>query len=116
APKQMHLIVAEQCTGCELCVPACPVDCISMRPVTGEQTGWSAWSPAQADAARDRYSFHQFKAERELRDNAARLQAKAEAKLADLAAASKLTAPDDLERKRAVIQAALARARAQRQS
>lgn len=116
APKQMHLIVAEQCTGCELCVPACPVDCISMRPVTGEQTGWSAWSPAQADAARDRYGFHQFKAERELRDNAARLQAKAEAKLADLAAASKLTAPDDLERKRAVIQAALARARAQRQS
>jgi len=44
------------------------------------------------------------------------LQAKAEAKLADLAAASKLTAPDDLERKRAVIQAALARARAQRQA
>lgn len=116
APKQMHLIVAEQCTGCELCVPACPVDCISMSPVSGEQTGWQAWSPQQAEAARARYGFHQFKAERELRDNAARLQAKAEAKLADLAAASKLTAPDDLERKRAVIQAALARARAQRQA
>ena len=116
APKQMHLIVAEQCTGCELCVPACPVDCISMNPVSGEQTGWQAWSPQQAEAARARYGFHQFKAERELRDNAARLQAKAEAKLADLAAASKLTAPDDLERKRAVIQAALARARAQRQA
>lgn len=116
APKQMHLIVTEQCTGCELCVPACPVDCISMTTVSGEQTGWQAWSPLQAEAARARYGFHQFKAEREQRDNTARLQAKAEAKLADLAAASKLTAPDDLERKRAVIQAALARARAQRQA
>ena len=26
----MHTIIASECTGCELCVPRCPVDCISM--------------------------------------------------------------------------------------
>lgn len=52
APKQMHTIVAELCTGCDLCVPPCPVDCIAMIPVTGEKTGWDAWSQQQADAAR----------------------------------------------------------------
>ena len=44
APKQMHTVIAELCTGCDLCVPPCPVDCIAMPPVTGEATGWDAWS------------------------------------------------------------------------
>ena len=25
-------VIAPHCTGCELCVPACPVDCIVMEP------------------------------------------------------------------------------------
>jgi len=115
APKAMHLIVDAQCTGCELCIPACPVDCISMVNVSGEQTAWNAWSAPQAEQARQRHDFHLKRMAREPGENSLRLQAKAEAKLADLAAASKLTAPSDLERKRAVIEAALARARAQRQ-
>jgi len=36
-------------------VPPCPVDCIAMIPVTGDATGWDAWSQQQADAARERY-------------------------------------------------------------
>ncbi len=28
----MHVVIAPLCTGCELCVPACPVDCIVMEP------------------------------------------------------------------------------------
>ena len=28
----MHTVIAAQCTGCELCIPPCPVDCIVMRP------------------------------------------------------------------------------------
>jgi electron transport complex protein RnfB len=28
----MHTIVADRCTGCELCLPPCPVDCIQMVP------------------------------------------------------------------------------------
>lgn len=113
APKAMHVVVAAQCTGCELCVPACPVDCISMPEVT-TTTGWAAWSPTQADEARDRYAFRQFRRHREARENEARLTAKAEAKLADLPAASAITDPAQLDRKRAAIEAALARARARR--
>jgi len=114
APKQMHVIVNEQCTGCELCVPACPVDCISLLPVTAPHSGWAAWSQAQAEQARGRYAFHQARRVRDKQDNDARLQAKAEAKLADLAAASQISEPVELDRKRAFIEAALARARAKR--
>lgn len=113
APKAMHLVVAAQCTGCELCVPACPVDCISMAEVT-TATGWAAWSRPQADEALERYEFREFRRRRETEENAARLIAKAEAKLADVAAASALTDPAQLSTKRAVIEAALARARARR--
>jgi electron transport complex protein RnfB len=28
----MHTVLAPLCTGCELCLPACPVDCIVMLP------------------------------------------------------------------------------------
>jgi electron transport complex protein RnfB len=85
-----------------------------MQPVTGEHTGWQAWSAAQADEARARYAFHRFRSERELRDNEDRLMAKAQAKLADLEGASRLTDPAALAAKRAVIDAALQRARARR--
>jgi electron transport complex protein RnfB len=85
-----------------------------MIEVSGERTGWDAWSPAQADQARERYAFHQLRVERERRENEERLAAKAQAKLADLPQASKLTDPAALDRKRELIQAALARARASR--
>jgi electron transport complex protein RnfB len=107
-------VIEDQCTGCELCVPACPVDCIAMLPVTGERTGWEAWSATQAAEARERYAFHRLRVERERRENDERLAAKAQAKLADLEQHSKLTDPDALAKKRAVIEAALARARARR--
>lgn len=113
APKLMHWVVNEQCTGCELCVPACPVDCIQMRPVT-TTTGWAAWSPVQARQAQERYRFRVHRRHREAEENEARLAAKARAKLADLPAHTKGAEGAELERKRAVIEAALARARAKR--
>ncbi len=112
APKVMHTVIAAQCTGCELCIPACPVDCIALVSTSGERTGWAAWSTAQARRARERYAFRAVRLEQAARDNDARLAAKAEAKLADLPAHSQHTDPAMLERKRAVIEAALARARA----
>ena len=115
ASKRMHTVVEPDCTGCELCIPACPVDCISMVPVTAPLTGWSAWSPAQAQQARERYAFHQMRVIREKRENDERLAAKAAHKLADLENQTRHTDPVVIERKRAVIEAALARARAQRQ-
>ncbi len=57
--KSMHTIIDEHCTGCELCVQACPVDCISMENVTGEHTGWQAWSSALQEHARTRYERRQ---------------------------------------------------------
>ncbi len=116
APKLMHLIVESQCTGCELCVPACPVDCISMKPISSQATGWQAWSPEAATEARDRYRWRKERLQRDKRENDERLRLKAEAKLSNLAEASRLTDPVQLERKRQVIEAALARARAQRKS
>ena len=58
AAKRMHTVIDDLCTGCELCIPVCPVDCISLVAVTGARTGWDAWSPVQADAARGRYALH----------------------------------------------------------
>ena len=116
APKQMHGIVDEQCTGCELCVPACPVDCIRMVEVSGRLTGWDAWIAQQADTARQRHDFHRLRVERESRENDERLAAKAQAKLADLQGQSQITDPQLLQRKRAVIEAAIARAKAGRES
>jgi electron transport complex protein RnfB len=114
ASKLMHTVIDPLCTGCELCVPVCPVDCIAMVPVTGERTGWQAWSAAQADEARERYAFHRVRVERDARENDERLAARAAGKLADLQRASTIADPEVLARKRAVIEAALARARARK--
>ncbi len=112
AHKRMHTVIAADCNGCELCLPACPVDCIRMQPVSGSATGWMAWSAAQATTSRSRYQSHQQRVLRGEQEQQARLAAKATAKLADLAAHSQHTDPAVLDRKRAVIAAALARARA----
>ncbi len=114
APKRMHTIIESLCTGCELCIPVCPVDCIDLRAASGRLTGWSAWSAQQADEARDRYAFHQHRVAREQAENDERLAARAAAKLADLQSQSRITDPATLARKRAVIEAAMARARAKR--
>ena len=113
--KRMHTVIAPHCTGCELCIPVCPVDCIEMENVSGERSGWAAWSQPQADTARRRYTFHVLRLQREKQENEARLEEKAQAKLADLPAHSLHTDPAVLDRKRAVIEAALARARARRE-
>lgn len=110
-PKLMHTVIHEQCTGCELCIPVCPVDCIEMVKVTDDLTGWDAWSAEQAQASRQRYAFHRFRVERDGVEHDARLASKAQYKLANLAEESKLTEPAELDHKRAVISAALARAR-----
>ena len=112
--KRMHSVIELDCTGCELCLPVCPVDCISLVNVSGVQTGWSAWSAPQADAARERYAVHQIRLAKEPLAKARRLEKKAETKLADLATHTKPTEPAELDAKRTVIEAALARARALR--
>jgi len=95
--KRMHTVIEPHCTGCELCIPVCPVDCISLEDVTPGRSGWQAWSAPQADAARNRYSAHR-----------ARASATETAPQVALPAA-----PAEAEgRKRSIVEAALARARA----
>ncbi|NVD99257.1 electron transport complex subunit RsxB [Massilia sp. BJB1822] len=112
AAKQMHSIVADLCTGCDLCVTPCPVDCIVMYPVT-ETSGWAAWSQADAESARERHDFRAARLQREREENDARLAAKAVAKLAavDRLSPENEAEQAEKERKRAIIAAAMERAR-----
>ncbi len=113
AAKQMHTILPDLCTGCDLCVAPCPVDCIVMYPVTDDQTGWNAWTDEQAQAARARHDFRTMRLSRESVENDARLAAKAVLKMKALAE-DVSNAPADIvekERKRAIIAAAMERAR-----
>ena len=59
--KLMHTVIEPHCTGCELCLPVCPVDCIELETVTGERTGWAAWSQVDAKKALNRYTIHSIK-------------------------------------------------------
>jgi electron transport complex protein RnfB len=119
AAKRMHSVVTEWCSGCELCVPACPVDCIVMLPLAElARSGDSGASQLLHDRAEDlaplwRHRYHERNARRSLEQKRrdARLAAKATEKLAALANAP---ASDELTRKRAAIEAALARARTRR--
>ena len=112
APKRMHTVIDADCTGCALCLPVCPVDCITLVPASGVRTGWLAWTPEQATLARQHYLDRSQRQLRLQHDNAVRLAKKAATKLADLPAHSQHTDPAVLDKKRAVIEAALARARA----
>ncbi|MFM7669835.1 MAG: electron transport complex subunit RsxB [Betaproteobacteria bacterium] len=116
AAKQMHTVIPSLCTGCDLCVPPCPVDCIDMHAITQGRTGWAAWSQAEADAARIRHDARTLRLQREKQENDARLAAKALAKLAEVDASTAQTETErvEKERKRAIIQAAIERARQQK--
>lgn len=96
--KLMHTVIEPHCTGCELCIPVCPVDCIELENVTGERTGWAAWSQAEADSALKRYTIHSTVVNKNARKNQ-------NTPILETAIASK----DD---KKAMIAAAMAKARA----
>ena len=36
APQLLHNVITDECTGCELCLPPCPVDCIDLITVDEE--------------------------------------------------------------------------------
>ena len=114
--KQMHTVIESACTGCDLCLPVCPVDCIHMLNVSGEHTGWAAWSAAQADTARQRYGQRQQRLAQQAQVQKEQAVAKAQAHLDDLPAHTKVpegpNAAAELQRKRAIIEAAIAAAKA----
>ena len=111
AAKLMHTVIAERCNGCELCVPPCPVDCIQMPPAADPD-----WTRERAHASRAQYQFRNERLKREKIERDERRHQKLEHKHADFTAEHPPTQieNDDIERKRASIEAALARARARR--
>jgi len=124
AAKRMHTVLADLCTGCDLCVPPCPVDCIRMV------SAGRAWTPADAQAARERHQARRDRLAREAATGRTGLMREAgepgapdDAGLASDAPAATAVpataapadpASDDAGRKRAAIESALARARARR--
>ena len=114
AHKRMHTVIEAYCTGCELCLPVCPVDCFVVENVSGTATGWQAWSASEAEMARTRYAQRQQRLRRSEAEHQERQAAKAKEKLDNLSAMTH-THPQDtaaIDCKRAIIEAALARARA----
>ena len=121
APRRLHAVVVEACTGCDLCLPPCPVDCIQMvAPPLGQE----GWSRIDAQNARARHQRRAQRIERHQLAQARRLADKAQHHLDELDASAGLegdalvadaadsAAPTEAARKRAVIEAAVARARA----
>lgn len=119
AAKRMHTVLTASCTGCDLCLPPCPVDCIDMVELEAlAQRGnrHAAALAAQsvdemAVIARVRFRFHELRIAREHQERSERLAKKARDKLAEL---EHMPGSHDLERKKAAVQAAIARARARR--
>lgn len=108
APKLMHTVIRSECTGCELCLPPCPVDCITLEPAQASALAILLGRDQRAaHHARTRFEARNQRLERERRERFERLAARAAARLAITA----MTADTAAMRKRAIVGAALERAR-----
>ena len=97
AAKRMHAVLPALCTGCKLCLAPCPVDCIDMVPAG------RAWSPADAQAAGERFAARN-----------ARVDSRRQRPRAYVTASPDAGTPSKHPSKAEAIAAALARARARR--
>ena len=63
AAQRMHTVIAAECTGCKLCLPPCPVDCITM---TETRDAWTHEERLRrASQYRRRYEARTERLERE---------------------------------------------------
>jgi electron transport complex protein RnfB len=109
----MHTVIIDECTGCDLCVAPCPVDCIEMRPLPTATVlpivGGLAFSAEEqrARAAKRNHARHRFE------QRNARLQREEQQKAAErLARAQRAAQPSEVPVD--PVQAALERVRAQK--
>jgi electron transport complex protein RnfB len=103
AAKLMHTVMPTLCTGCDLCVAPCPVDCIDMIPVSAEEL-----AKDRTAQWRSQHEFHLFRLERKKQEKTAR--AMATPAVEETAKPAALMSTED---KKALIAAAMARARQQ---
>jgi electron transport complex protein RnfB len=114
ARKLMHSVIAQECAGCELCLPPCPVNCITMVPV-GVISGaghWTEYAYAETDHWRARTEMRR---ERLGRRKCMR-QVKPPGRLLLAPTESIQPLPNDRERMRDEIRAAVERVKRKRQS
>jgi len=120
APKHMHTVLLEHCTGCELCVAPCPVDCIEILPLRALAARGAARAAALSGVTvaeesarwRGRSEWRSVRLARERGEREHRLAHKAQEKLQALDAQA---GDPEVDRKRAMVRAAIERARAQRE-
>jgi electron transport complex protein RnfB len=109
APKQMHVIIDDHCSGCDLCIPPCPVDCITMVDAS------IPWSPKRASEARLRHDQRPLRTSRIAALTAFKRSVRLAEHQENLAVDPAASGSDAAHsKKRAIIDAALARARARR--
>jgi electron transport complex protein RnfB len=94
----MHTVLADHCTGCGLCLPPCPVDCIVMT------SAGRAWTADDAEAARTRFQSRKLRLAQETATRIPRPDAKATPRVQSATPAAR----------RQAVAAALSRARARR--
>ena len=109
AARRMHTVLPNACTGCDLCVAPCPMDCIAMRPVEPARD----WTQGDADRSRARLLARRNRLAREKIENDERLAARALAKIGELDARDDPSRAQ-IEQKKAIVAAAVERARARR--
>lgn len=110
ANKFMHTIIADRCTGCELCIAPCPVDCIEMIPAKRQ------WTTADANQAWTNYQAREARLQQQKDAELQRLATAAERALSKKTSDPKSKTPESTDSKQQAIAAALAKARARRQS
>lgn len=84
AARLMHTVITDECTGCDLCVEPCPVDCIDMLPIAEASASRPATAPqaeaatarAMAQHARNRFQARQQRLRQEKVEKEQRRQAR----------------------------------------
>jgi electron transport complex protein RnfB len=98
----MHTVLVDECNGCGLCLPPCPVDCIALLPVSVTPDPGSLW-PEYTRAETERWRTRTRA--RVMRLAGRKTKRPRVAPVAD---------PNERERMRAEIRAAVERVRARR--
>ena len=97
----MHTVITDECTGCELCIPPCPLNCIvieELNPKLGESNiGLSPWEKQRAEKSRIR--FNAKKQRENERNNITDTQPPQEKELADPVSKSSMLDLINLARK-----------------
>ena len=123
--KRMHTVLTAYCTGCDLCLTPCPVDCIDMIALSDLAAHGHGAADKLLDlstddiapVARRRYQVHQSRYELEHDETALRLNAKSDAVPLNQPVSPQpgdAAQSESSDRKKAIIAAALSRARTRR--